>query len=132
MAATRPIRQAGFTLMEVMATLVIVSVVLLSILAIRSRNLHDANRARNTRLAEIIAQRALEEALLGIEPSEEDVPVGFGLGIQNNVETVGEEMQVVQVTVVVTFPGRDGVESLSLSSYRLPLEGEDMGEGDGG
>ena len=83
MAATRPIRQAGFTLMEVMATLVIVSVVLLSILAIRSRNLHDANRARNTRRAEIIAQRALEEALLGLESSEEDIPAGFGLGIQN-------------------------------------------------
>ena len=123
----------GFTLMEVMAALVIVAVVLLSILAIRSRNLQDAARARDTRFAGILAQRLLEEALLGLEPIEDDLPAGFSTSVSNVAETLGEEQQVVQVIVEVTFPGAKGTETLILTSYRLPLEGEEFVEGgDGG
>lgn len=122
----------GFTLLEVMATLVIVSVVLLSILATQSRNLEDAKRSRSTRHAGIIAQRMLEEALLGLEPIEEDLPEGFTASVTNMVELIGEEQKVVQVVVEVSYPGKDGQESLILSSYRLPLEGENLEELEGG
>lgn len=130
-----PARQGmtdGFTLIEVMATLVIVSVVLLSILATQSRNLEDAKRSRSTRYAGILAQRTLEEALIGLEPIEDDLPAGFSISVTNLVEIVGEEQQVVQVVVEVSYPGRKGQESLVLSSYRLPLEGEDLEALDGG
>lgn len=121
----------GFTLMEVMATLVIISVVLLSILAIRSRNLQDAAEARDTRFAGLLAQRTMEQALLGIEPDYEDVPEAFNVSVTNLLESVGDEQEIVEVIVEVTYPSREGEEAIILTSYRMPFEGEEIDAGVG-
>jgi prepilin-type N-terminal cleavage/methylation domain-containing protein len=119
----------GFTLLEVMAAVVIASIVLVSILAVRTRSVEDSITASNERIAAILAQTLMEDALLGLEPDlQEDLPEGFDYAVSTFLESVGDENDVVMVTVEVDYPGTEGQKTILLSTYRLPFEDEEFEE----
>lgn len=61
----RPLREQGFTLIEALVALAIVSMVVISFLGIRTTALVDATQARNWRLAREIAEEKMSELQAG-------------------------------------------------------------------
>lgn len=119
----------GFTLLEVMAAVVIASIVLISILAVRTKSVQDSITASNERIAATLAQTLMEDALLGIETERpEGLPEDFTYAVSSFVELVGEDNEVVMVTIEVDYPGLEGQNTILLTTYRLPFDGEEFEE----
>lgn len=123
-------RAAGFTLIEVMAAVVIVSLVLVTVLVVRTRNVNDAVESSRARQAAILAETIMGDALIGMEPQfeEGELPTDFRYDIQSQLETIGQDRDVVMITVTVIYPARDDEETIVLTSYRNPFEGEEFEE----
>lgn len=127
----RPTRRrradAGLTLLEVLAAVVIVSVALLSLQMAMSGNVQSTVVANHRRVAKTLLRQKIEEIRAGIETGSEGnfVDEGFPTFTWRSDEEqvdVTEKEAVIQLTVSITYP-------ILFDTRARPAEGEQL-EGD--
>lgn len=104
------IRDLSFTLLEVMISILIVTVALLALQTIIIDKLDDADNAIKQRTARTLARQKLEEYLAaggqggGQGGFEEPELQGFTYNITQEEQTVGETGKIIKATITIRFP----------------------------
>jgi general secretion pathway protein I len=121
-ASNSPNRAQGFTLLEVLASVVIVGVALSVLVLERNRSVGRVGHTDRLRLATMLAQEKLNEILIGEEASGSGVfedYSGFTWESVEGSETFGDSDRSVNLTVVeVTVSYDDGRRTVSVSAAR--------------
>ena len=100
-------RQKGFTLIEVVASLAILAIVLSYLLYIYEASADRALANHEKRLASLLCQNKLEEILVGQVTQEEGTfpnHPGFRWKVQKSRRTLYPKVVVEEVTVSVFYP----------------------------
>jgi prepilin-type N-terminal cleavage/methylation domain-containing protein len=112
--------EAGLTLLEVLAALVILSTSLMAVLLIRNRSVHKAANAQGLMKAVQLAELKLNEfALHGYPQSDLQAPFpehpGFAWATHTEQVTVPGKASIYRVDLVVTYPSL----GQSVGTYRV-------------
>ncbi len=108
-AAFRKRNERGFTLLEVLAALMVAGVALTCILEIEVQAQRNAGRARAWRKAVTLAESKLQEVLAGLEPGTSgDFPGMEGWTWSATREPFPGRPGLFRVVLEVRFPGGKG------------------------
>jgi general secretion pathway protein I len=120
-------RQAGFTLIEVLVALTILSISLAALLAIFMQGLDRARESDNEAGARVLAQSLLVQAKTAENPS-----MGTSVGKSDNFlwrlqivpygtaqDRSSWQENVAEIVATVSWQGDGGLRSISLSTLRL-------------
>ena len=113
--ALRNRSERGFTLLEVLAALMVAGVALTCILEIEVQAQRNAGRARALRRAAALAESKLQEVLSGLEPaSSGDFPGMEGWTWSVSREPFPGRPGFFRVVLEVRFPGGKGGRTVKL------------------
>ena len=116
-------RPRGVTLMEVLATLVLVGIILPVAMRGVTIAMHAAANARQQSEATMLAEMKLNELIAARDPDFAGSSGDFGPDRPEyrwQVRTAGEDFKTYEVTVAVSWETRGGERSVQLSTLIYP------------
>lgn len=124
MSDRRP-REAGFTLIEMIVALAVLSLGLVALLNVTGENVRAASRIRENLVGEILAENHLVEAMLatddldmGRKTGEEDMAGRHWLWERTIAPTGNAAMLRVEVSVRPADEGEDGRKAAALTAFK--------------
>jgi prepilin-type N-terminal cleavage/methylation domain-containing protein len=119
------LRDEGFTLLEVMASVVIIGVAMAVIMTNRNETVRRVGITDNMRKATMFAQQKVSEILLGLETGSGGTFEGREAYswklVEQTSDVLGETGQAGSaqiITVSVTYPSASGHGEITLSAHR--------------
>lgn len=108
MRPNRHTRDAGFSLLEILAAMAIVAVALVTLGHLHEKNLARTERINHLRIARGAASRLLARAAAGLKMGDVELPEGFDYQLEETPVTVLTDAKVKRLTLVVKYPGGAG------------------------
>lgn len=135
----RTLRRRGFTLLEIMVSLLIVTTALVTLQAVITENLERTENSMKRRTARTLARQKLEQAMANPEGAtgsggfDDPMLQDFQWNVQQEQITVGTSGQMIQLTVTVTWlieQGTAGAQPRATGSVSQDNQGfGDTGQG---